>query len=68
MILSTTQILIIKMSKLDHERPSLRHKKKKIFAKSEEVNKGSISSLKLSKTKVFKYGKPKLLRRGKVVD
>ena len=68
MILSTTQILIIKVSKLDHERPSLRHKKKKIFAKSDEENKGSISNLKLKKTKVFKYGKPKLIRKGKVID
>ena len=43
------------MAKIDHERPSLRHKKKSnsLFSKGE--NKASITNIKLRKKKVLKY-------------
>ena len=56
------------MAKIDHERPSLRHKKRSNLLFSQAENKASVSNQKNSKIKVFKYGKPKLLKKGKIVD
>ena len=51
------------MSKIDHNRPSLRHKGKKIIINNDQADNDN----KYKKLRIFKYGKPKLLRKGKLI-